>query len=152
MADFSRAMQLPIDPDAELLVIDAGELQALVRPHPQDPTWAAIVIEVQSLGEDAAVAALPSATLLALHRLNHAAWTEHGWQILIDDHNVLGLRASRALDTLTAQALEDWIVEGLERGQTLQALWREASESAPASATKLEVPDWRSHLSSMIRG
>jgi hypothetical protein len=52
---------------------------------------------------------------------------------------------------MTREALEDWIVEGLERGQTLASLWREASEGL-AHAAPLEMPDWRSQLSGMIRG
>jgi hypothetical protein len=151
IADFATALQLPFDRETEMLAIAAGEMQALIRPHPLDPARIAMVVEVLSLGSDEALAALPAASAMLLHRLNHRAWTEHGWQILIDDQNMLGLRDSRPLAEMTREALEDWIVEGLERGQTLTSLWREANEGL-APAAPLEMPDWRSQLSGMIRG
>jgi len=149
--DFSTALQLPVDLETEVLVIEAGEMQAMVRPHPLDPMRIGIVVEVLALGSDESLSNLAASSLMLLHRLNHRAWTEHTWQILIDDQNMLGLRDRRALAEMTREALEDWIVEGLERGQTLASLWREAGEGGAADQ-RIETRDWRSQLSGMIRG
>jgi len=149
--DFSTALALPVDRETEVLVIEAGEMQAIVRPHPLDLMRIAIVVEVLALGSDDSIANIAGSSLMLLHRLNHRAWTEHTWQILIDDQNMLGLRDSRLLAEMTREALEDWIVEGLERGQTLASLWREAIEGQTAES-RVEIPDWRSQLSGMIRG
>jgi hypothetical protein len=37
IADFATALQLPVDRETEVLAIAAGEMQALIRPHPTSP-------------------------------------------------------------------------------------------------------------------
>lgn len=150
VGEFSQAMQLPYDRDAEVLLIVAGDLQAFVRPHPLDADRIAVIVELASLGTDDAASRIASPSLLLLHRLNHRAWTEHGWQILIDDQNTLGIRACRDLESVTAAGLEDWIVEGLERAQVLADLWRDAIGQEPRPSEKMT--DWRSQAFGLIRG
>lgn len=84
IADFASALWLPFDRETDMLAIAAGEMQALIRPHPLDPARIAIVVEVLSLGSDEALAALPASSAMLLHRLNHCAWTEQVWQKILD--------------------------------------------------------------------
>lgn len=146
LAEFARGLDLPYDHDAQALEISADTLRAHVVLHPGHEANLAIVIEVLSLGTDEDMAALTPAQLLLLHRLNHSAWTEHDWQIVIDDDNDLSLRCHRGIAATGAQALEELLVDGLERAQALAELWREGPS---ASAGPLE---WDRLGQGVIRG
>jgi hypothetical protein len=135
VADFSQSIQIPHETDADLLSIVVGEMQALVRPHPLNSDHIAVVIEALPLEAEGELSSLPADKLLLLHRLNNAAWTEHEWQILVDDNNWLGLRAIRDIGAVSAKILEEWIVDGLERARALVELWRDADFSEPSAPT-----------------
>jgi hypothetical protein len=148
--DFSKSIQIPHETDADMLSIVVADMQALVRPHPLNSDHIAVVIEALPLAAEGELPSLPADKLLLLHRLNSAAWTEHEWQILVDDNNWLGLRAIRDLGAVSAKTLEEWIVDGFERAQALVELWRDADFSEPSAVT--EAPQWGHDAFGMIRG
>lgn len=150
VSDFSQSIQIPHESDADVLSIVVGEMQALVRPHPLNSDLIAVVIEALPLAAESELLRLPADKLLLLHRLNSAAWTEHEWQILVDDNNWLGLRAIRDIGAVSAKILEEWIVDGFERAQALVELWRDADFSEPSAVT--EVPQWGHDAFGVIRG
>mgnify|MGYP001327293022 CR=1 FL=1 len=136
LSEFSVQMQLPHDPDALGLEILLGEQSAHVFPHPQHDERLLVLIAVLSLGADQALGAVPASHWLFLHRLNNSAWPEHNWQILVDDDNTLILRCDRDMALTTAKALEELLLDGLERAQSLALLWRDLANSG------LDVSNW----------
>lgn len=149
LKQFADAMNLSLSPEGQGLEFEVGDLRLHVQIHPRDPVRLCIVIEVLPLGQDEEIMASFAPQLLMLHRLNHGAWTEHDWQILIDDDNGLTLRLSSDLASTDARTLEELLLEGVERAQSLAQLWH---NHPGHQATPRAVSDWVRFGDGIVRG
>jgi hypothetical protein len=130
---FAASLGTEADPSLPLSAVEfvSGDHVASLFPHPgrEDLLCVEISLRALALGDGD----VDSERLLFLHRLNAAARHDHPWTISIDDEDMLLLAASFPWNGLDAESLADLVAEGLQRAESLDALWQSFDEETSES-------------------
>ena len=130
---FAASLGTESDPSQPLLAVEfvSGDHVASLFPHPgrEDLLCVEISLRALALGEGDS----DTERLLFLHRLNAAARHDHPWTISIDDEDMLLLTAGFPWNGLKAESLADLVAEGLQRAESLDALWQSLAEETQES-------------------
>ena len=130
---FAASLGTEADPSQPLLAVEfvSGDHVASLFPHPgrEDLLCVEISLRALALGEDES----DHERLLFLHRLNAAARHDHAWTNTIDDEDMLLLTAAFPWNGLDAESLADLVAEGLQRAESLDALWQSFDEETSES-------------------
>ena len=146
---FAASLGTEADPSLPLSAVEfvSGDHVASLFPHPgrEDLLCVEISLRALALGEDES----DHERLLFLHRLNAAARHDHAWTNTIDDEDMLLLTAAFPWNGLDAESLADLVAEGLQRAESLDALWQslradaadlpESETEEPAKPNPLEI-------------
>lgn len=141
LTSFAASLGTEADPSHPLLAVEfvSGDHVASLFPHPgrEDLLCVEISLRALALGEDES----DHERLLFLHRLNAAARHDHPWTISIDDEDMLLLTAAFPWNGLDAESLADLVAEGLQRAESLDALWQSlAKETQESGGVETEAP------------
>ena len=114
----ATASGLSVPPHIDPLGIELeaeGHL-ARVTPHSND-TLAITEVDVCSLA-DVSEESLAQLAVQLL-RINHEARFEHGWQIVLDDDDTIGITTTLSMSATDAETLAMVLVDGIERACAL---------------------------------
>lgn len=129
------------------LEFEAGHYTVRALPHPEQPDWLIVEVDVIQTANS------PSPAREALHRINHTARLAHGWMATLDGDGLLVMHTLRPIASVTAADLEGLLVEGIDRAEVLANLWIDfdkANTQGHGPATPA-ADEWLS-LNSVIRG
>jgi hypothetical protein len=133
LSSFAASLGTEADTSQSLSAVEfvSGDHVASLFPHPgrEDLLCVEISLRALALGEGGS----NTERLLFLHRLNAAARHDHPWTISIDDEDMLLLAASFPWNGLDAESLADLVAEGLQRAESLDALWQSFDEETSES-------------------
>jgi hypothetical protein len=138
---FAASLGTEANPAQPLAAVEfvSGDHVASLFPHPgrEDLLCVEISLRALALGEDES----DHERLLFLHRLNAAARHDHAWTNTIDDEDMLLLTAAFPWNGLDAESLADLVAEGLQRAESLDALWQSlAKETQESGGGETEEP------------
>lgn len=85
----------------------------------EDPDTVVIEADVCALPGDPA---MMTELLFELHRINHEARFVHGWCAVIDDTGALLVNNALPAAAVSAQGLENWLGEALDRAEALASV------------------------------
>ena len=118
--EFAAAKGFDAGSAAQGLEFECDGVSVWIVPHPLHADR--LLAEVSVLAFDGE----PPAPLLALMlQINETARFEHDWSIVMDAALEVSLTTSVALPGLTMAELESLMLDGVERGQLLQAMLTE---------------------------
>lgn len=119
-ADFAALLKFPFDPSEDTLGLEFETSQHTVRvlPHPLNESHFFISVDVLATKQETP----PSAWKMLL-QLNLASIAEHDWSIGLEESGTLVLSRAVELSTCDSSALENLIVDGLDRAEALTKLW-----------------------------
>jgi hypothetical protein len=133
LTSFAASLGTEANPAQSLSAVEfvSGDHVASLFPHPgrEDLLCVEMSLRALALREGGS----NTERLLFLHRLNAAARHDHPWTISIDDEDMLLLAASFPWNGLDAESLADLVAEGLQRAESLDALWQSFDEETSES-------------------
>lgn len=144
LTSFAASLGTEADTSQSLSAVEfvSGDHVASLFPHPGREDLLCVEISLRALALREGDS--ESERLLFLHRLNAAARHDHPWTISIDDEDMLLLTAAFPWNGLNAESLADLVAEGLQRAESLDALWqslgKDASDSPETTADEPEMP------------
>jgi hypothetical protein len=141
--EFAQSKGLDIAPSTQGLEFECEDTRVYIVQHPLHNDRLLAEVTVTTFEDE------PTASLLALMmQINEAARFEHDWLIVMDPEWQVSLTTSITLPGLNATQLEAWMLDGVNRAQTLQSML-EAGVSVTDSNDK-ETSDLNPLL--MVRG
>jgi len=133
--EFAAAKGFDAGSSAQGLEFECDGVSVWIVPHPLHEDR--LLAEVNVLAFDGE----PPATLLALMlQINEIARFEHDWSIVMDAALDVSLTTSVALPGLTTAQLESLMLDGVERGQLLQAMLTEALSPQNSADSPMSAP------------
>lgn len=135
VASHGKDLPAKVDSVGAEIEIDGRLLRILGS---EDPDAVVIEADVCALPSDPAVMA---ELLLELHRINHEARFVHGWCAVIDDTDSLLVSNALPVSAVSAQGVENWLGEALDRAEALASVAEALLGGAGGQKLKLESVD-----------
>lgn len=134
--EFATAKGFDAGTSAHGLEFECDGVSVWIVPHPLHEDR--VLAEVSVLSFDGE----PPATLLALMlQINETARFEHDWSIVMDAALDVSLTTSVPLSGLTVAQLESLMLDGVERGQLLQAMLTEVLAPQDEAGSPTPMPE-----------
>jgi hypothetical protein len=139
LQEFATAKGFEASASAQGMAFECEGIEVWIVQHPLHEDRLLVEVGVAAWEEEP-----PAAVLALMLQINEAARFEHDWAILMDASLAISLSTSVALPGLTLAQLEALMLDGVERGQSLQSMLSEAlasqsdNEGTPQASADLQ--------------